>query len=346
MLAYQTAAINSVRNYAKQKTAEHQAYASKMCESFDVNPQTLVNKVLNAPITINFHPDRISSNGKIIFENLIDSGQYLNQFQTGTSNGGTGIHKGGNRFTFEQNLFFDTYPQDSPERPKYGALNLFRYIDGASSRFGSCFFTLNPQIVDRCTFAYGDSAANPTTLCTSDTFVGIIAAMFEDVQRNNRLLNQVIAYNEAVLAIMLNPSNNLKGISRNLDYYIETHIHGDVSLEGDVDSFYIDDSFQGTVFWLQAKELCKKYDIEFCRIPKRQLKVTDIREFFRGPQIPILAQKINRDFGRGAGAINAAIMGKASRDSLMHYEKWKEFGTEAELFQYFKQLWHTVAYFG
>jgi len=346
MLTYQAAAINAVRNYAAQKTAEHQAYASKMCESFDVNPQTLVNKVLNAPITINFHPDRISNNGKTILENLIDCGQYLNQFQTGTSNGGTGIHSGGNRFTFEQNLFFDTYPQGSLERPKYGALNLFRYIDGASSRFGSSFFTLSPQIVDRCTFAYGDSAANPTMLCTSDTFVGIIAAMFEDVEHNKRLLNQVIAYSEAVLAIMLNPCNDLKGISKNLDYYIETHIHGDISLENDVESFYIDDSFQGTVYWSQAKELCQEYDIEFYRIPKRQMKVTDIGEFFRGPQIPILAQKIDRVFGKGTGTINAAIIGKASRDSLTHYEKWKELGTEAELFQYFKQLWHMVAYFG
>ena len=316
MLTYQAAAINAVRNYAAQKTAEHQAYASKMCESFDVNPQTLVNKVLNAPITINFHPDRISNNGKTILQNLIDCGQYLNQFQ------------------------------GSLERPKYGALNLFRYIDDASSRFGSSFFTLSPKIVDRCTFAYGDSAANPATLCTSDTFVGIIAAMFEDVEHNKRLLNQVIAYSEAVLAIMLNPCNELKGISKNLDYYIETHIHGDISLENDVDSFYIDDSFQGTVFWSQAKELCQEYDIEFYRIPKRQMKVTDIGEFFRGPQIPILAQKIDRVFGKGTGTINAALIGKASRDSLVNYETWKELGTEAELFQYFKQLWHTVAYFG
>jgi len=346
MLAYQTAAINAVRNYATLKTAEYQAYVNQMCAPFNVNPQTLVDKVLALPITINFHPDRISNNGKTILQNLIDSGQYRNQFQTGTSNGGTGIYKGGNRYTFEQNLFFDTYPEGTLERPKYGALNIFRYIDGASSRFGSCFFTLKPEIIDRCTFAYGDSSTNPTTLCTSDTFIGIIAAIFEDVKRNNRLLNQVIAYNEAALAIMLNPCNTLKDIGKNLDYCIETHIHGDVSLANDIDSLYIDDSFQGTIFWTQAEELCRKYDIALCRIPKRQINVADMTEFFRGPQIPLLAQKIDQTFGNSSGIINAALIGEASRDSLMHYEMWKEFGTDAELFQYFKQLWHTVAYFG
>ncbi|HHY43192.1 MAG TPA: DUF3626 domain-containing protein [Thermoanaerobacterales bacterium] len=49
---------------------------------------------------------------------------------------------GGDRFLWEQRIFFDAYPPESIDRPKYGALNVFQYIDGASVRFGSCFFTL------------------------------------------------------------------------------------------------------------------------------------------------------------------------------------------------------------
>jgi len=72
---------------------------------------------------------------------------YHGQFRTRTTNGGKTAHIGGDRFLWEQRLFFDSYPEDSVERPKYGALNLFRYIDGASARFGSCFFSLKTVYV-------------------------------------------------------------------------------------------------------------------------------------------------------------------------------------------------------
>ena len=346
MLDYQKAAIKAVRDYAKAKITVHQAYMEQICMPFNINVQTLCDKILESAITINFHPDRLSNNGKTIMENLLEQGQYLSQFRTGTTNGGTGIHEGGNRFTWEQNMFFNIYPKDALERPKYGALNLFRYIDGASPRFGSCFFTLNQGVTNRCTFAYGDSSTNPTALCTSDTFVSILAAMFEDVQQNHRLLNQVVAHAQAALAIMLNPCKDMKNIGRNLDYCVETHIHGDISLADDIDCFYIDESLQGTIFMTQAEELCQKYNIALHRIPARQVKTADIGALFRGPQIPILAQKIDRVFGNGKGLINAALIGAASRDSITRREAWEELGDEAELFMYFKQLWHTVAYFG
>lgn len=237
-------------------------------------------------------------------------------------------------------MFFDSYPHSSLERPKYGALNLFRYIDGASARFGACFFTLKHHVKSRCTFAYGDSSANPTALCTSDTFISIVAAMLEDVERNHRLLNQVVAHRQAALAIMLNPCEDVKILSKNLDYCIETHIHGDVSLADDVESFYLDESYRQTTFETQAKELCKKYEISLHWIPRRQIATVHIGELFRGPKIPLLAHKINSEY------INAALIGDASRDCAANYRRWQELGTEAELFQYFKQLWHTVAYFG
>lgn len=39
-------------------------------------------------VTINFQPDRLSNNGKMIITNLIEQGQYYSQFITGMSNGG------------------------------------------------------------------------------------------------------------------------------------------------------------------------------------------------------------------------------------------------------------------
>lgn len=346
MLDYQKLAIDSVRKYAESNKLAHQAYVMQICEAFKVNADNLIDKVLSCPITINFHPDRISNNGKTIMENLLQQGRYLSQFHTSVTNGGRSAYMGGDRFMWEQNLFFDSYPPASLERPKYGALNFFRYVDGASVRFGSCFFTLKRGVNSRCTFAYGDSSTNPTTLCTSDTFIGIVAAMFEDVQKNGRLLNQVIAHPQEALAVMLNPCMDVKNIGRNLDYCIETHIHGDVSLEEDIDSFYLDESFNGTVFEDQAKMLCKKYGIRICLIPKRQVASKDIGDVFRGPKIPIIARRIDSIFGNNSGVINAALIGDASRNSVSHPQLWEDIGTEDELFMYFKQLWHTVAYFG
>ncbi|MEN6471750.1 MAG: DUF3626 domain-containing protein [Clostridiaceae bacterium] len=346
MLDYQQAAVAAVREYAKIKSAAHQAYVERICEPFHIGVHALAERVLRHSVTVNFHPDRLSNNGKSVMENLMEQGQYHGQFRTGTTNGGKTAYIGGDRFLWEQRLFRDAYPPDSADRPKYGALNLLRYMDGASARFGSCFFILNPKVIGRCTFAYGDSSSNPATLCTSDTFIGVLAELFMDVQQNGRLLNRVVSSEQEALAILLNAGNGIKDMGKNLDYCIEAHIHGDVSLAEDVDCFYADASFRRTSFAGQAKLLCQKYGIALHWIPERRIAVDEIGSLFRGPMIPVLAKRIDGTFGNGRGMLNAALIGEASCDSSTHFDAWKDIGGEAELFQYFKQLWHTVAYFG
>ncbi len=346
MLDYQIDAVQGIREYAKNRAAEHRAYVERICETTHADMHALTQNVLHSPVTVNFHPDRLSGNGKTVLENLMEQGQYHGQFRTGTTNGGKTAYIGGDRFTWEQRLFRDAYPRDAVDRPKYGALNLFRYLDGASVRFGSCFLVLKPDILHRCTFAYGDSVTNPTTLCTADTFGGILAALLEDVQNNGRLLNRVVSSVQEALAILLYPGDVLKNIGRNMDYCIETHIHGEISLKKDADSFYMDESFRQTPFAAQAEALCQKYGISLRWIPRRQVAVDAVGELFRGPMIPRLARQVDRIFGGGQGVIHAALIGQASRDSVLHPEAWQDIGNEAELFQYFKQLWHTVGYFG
>lgn len=343
MVDYQTEAISRVREYALVKNAERQTFVEDFSNPFGVDTSDLIKRILRNPVTINFHPDRFSNNRKTIIENLLEQGNYHGQFRTGTSNGGLG----GNRLLWEQRVFFDSYPQDFLDRPKYGALNLFRYLDGASVRFGSCFFVLKQEIMNRCTFAYGDSSTNPTTLCTSDTFLGILAEIFEDYLDKGKVLNRVLTSStkQELLAILLNPCVKIKDLGRNLDYCIETHIHGDIQLEKDIESFYVDGSFQNTFIGEQAEVLCKKYGITLFWIPKRQIDVDTIGNLFRGPKIPILAEKIDLLFGK-QGFINAELIGQASRDSFLHPEVWGDIGSELELFQYLKQLWHTVGYFG
>ena len=346
MLHYQKDAIDRVRKYAKSKYPEHIAYLEEICKPFNIDVSSLINHVLSKPVTINFHPDRFSNNRKTIIENLLEQGQYYSQFRTGTTNGGKSAFIGGDRFLWEQRIFFDAYPPEAIDRPKYGALNIFQYLDGASVRFGSCFFTLKKEVIYRCTFAYGDSSTNPDTLCTSDTFAAVLANIFIDVKSNCRMLNQVIASDQEALAILLTSYNKPKHIGRNLDYCIETHIHGDVSLKDDVESFYMDQSFQGTYFATLAETLCETYNIELNWIPERQLDVDSIGELFRGPKIPLLAQRIDSIFGNGQGVVNAFLIGQASRDIDLYPEKWADLGNKEDLFRYIKQIWHTVGFFG
>ena len=116
-------AIDKVRTYAKAATQAHQTYTAQICDRFHIDVHTLLSRVLENPITINFHPDRLSVDGKTVLEGLMEQGQYRGQFQTGTTNGGKSAYIGGERFLWEQRLFFDAYPQNTLNRPKYGALN-------------------------------------------------------------------------------------------------------------------------------------------------------------------------------------------------------------------------------
>lgn len=345
MLDYQQEAIFRAEAKASKSSAEHLRYLQSLCEPYHMDAGVLINRMLESPITINFHPDRFCGSGETILDSLLKEGYYHNQFRTGTTNGGKSAYIGGERYLWEQRLFQDAYPPEALERPKYGALNLLRYIDGASMRFGSCFLVLWQDIVRRCTFCYGDSSGNPSALCTANTFSGVLANLLRDAQTHGRLLNRGVPSVQEAIAILMTPRSGMNGLGRNLDHCVEVHVHGDISLETDVQALYLDGSFRGTVFEEKAIRLCQRYHMELGWIPKRQLPISEIGEYFRGPAIPLIARKADRQLS-GNGIINAALIGAASRDSMLHPENWSDSGSEAELFRYFKQLWHTVGYFG
>ena len=171
--------------------------------------------------------------------------------------------------------------------------------------------------------------------------------MFHEFLDKGNVLNQVMKHfsDSELLAVLLNPCVELRDLGRNLNCCIETHIHGDIELRRDVDEFYVDSSYQNTLAGEQAEALCKKYEIALVWIPKRQIDVKSIGDLFHGPKIPELAEIIDTRFGK-QGIINAELIGQASRDSAHRTDIWEDIGSELELFQYLKQLWHTVGYFG
>ena len=159
----------------------------------------------NYPITINFHPDRYTSDHKPLLSAIAKDGKLKSQFETGTSNGGLTAYKDGERWAWEQRVFdgaYDNAPLNL--RPKYGALNFREFETGASPRFGSAYFQLKPHILERTTFCYPDSFFEPEDFAVSDQVGSLIS--------------------KANLA-----NSDL------LDDYIEAHIHGVISLENDVE---------------------------------------------------------------------------------------------------------------
>ncbi len=353
MRPYEAKVIDMVRFRAKTTESQDLEAIRQLldpCGCAGMAPEVLAARLFSTcPITLNFHPDRLSNNGRWILQNILDEGQYKSQFQTGTTNGGRTAFPGGERDLWEKRLFMGGYHQEETanHRPKYGAVNVFCYADGASARFGSCFFALNQRAVSRCTFAFGDSSSSPEALGTRDAFAAVLRALFMEIHTTGCFLNRMdYTLDTAIDWIMAPEKESAIGIGRNLDHCIEAHVHGDVSLADDVQSLSIDQSFQGTKTEAIARALAMQYGLSLYWIPERKLHITQIGPDFRGPMIPPLAERIIEKFGITSGILNAEIIGRASRNVVENLQSWRDLGDEPTLFQSIKQLWHTLAFYG
>ena len=346
MQQYQWQVLEKVYQEALPKNQMAMEYLQKICQPLGIEIKWILNQILKSSVTLNFHPDRLSGSGKTVLEGMMETGLYCGQFQTGTTNGGLGTSAGSPRRAWEDSLFHGLYPEEALDRPKYGALNVFHYLDGASMRFGSCFFSLKEKVLPRCTFCCGDSSLEPTALCTTDTFACIAAQLLLQAEQKKQLLNQCVATQREAMALLLFPNRELRHLGRNLDFPIEVHVHGNISLADDVEALYMDASYQNTYFEHLAKDLCKKYRIQLGWIPIRQLKAEEIPPLFREESVRPLAEKVICLFDGQDSYLDAERIGRAARNSQEYPERWIEFGTEETVFRLFKQLWHTVGFFG
>lgn len=177
------------------------------------------------PITLNFHPDTLSS-GRTTIELLTLEGLYRSQFETGTSNGGLTAYPDGSRWLWESRLFGTYYDDaDLSLRPKYGALNYRFDPVGGSRRFGSCHLRLRPHIMARTTFCYPDSHLEPQNFGVADR-----------------------------MALLVLATRNEQGFDL-LDDYIEAHVHGPLLIASDVSAVVLDPSYRGTAVEVAARTL-------------------------------------------------------------------------------------------
>ncbi|MEU6507027.1 DUF3626 domain-containing protein [Streptomyces sp. NPDC046942] len=225
-------------------------------------------------ITLNFHPDRISA-GLPILAALAQDGAYHSQYVTGTSNGGLTAHPGGDRTRWESRIFGGAYDDAPPaERPVYGALDFRHQVVGAAPRFGSSHLRLTGAVLERATFCYPDSAAEPADF-------GVAAAM------------PLIALAEADEQDPLND-------------YVESHVHAGVLLARDVEALVLDASYRGTPVETAARRLPFPLDWH----PGYRLTVTALRRHagYRGPQYADLGASVAE-----RGLLTPRVLGDAAR---------------------------------
>lgn len=255
-----------------------------------------VLSVVDCPVTINFHPDRFTNQNEPLLLAMQKAGHLQSQFETGTSNGGLTAYAGGERWLWEQRVFDGAYDNAANSlRPKYGALNFRKYEFGASPRFGSAYFQLKPHILTRTTFCYPDSYFEPEDF-----------AVFSHVQS---LIDKATVASEDLL-----------------DDYIEAHIHGEISLQDDVECVVLDPIYRGTEIELQANAL---------NVPVKwhqgfSLSIETMQQYsgYRGLQFIELAKRLAIN-----GKINAKIVGEAV--TKLDYDE-----------QDIKKVWHYLARFG
>ena len=153
---------------------------------------------------------------------------------------------GGERQRFERELFdgaYDGADASAAALPVYGSLDLVFDSHGGSPRFGSSFVVLHRHVLERVTLGVGDSHMGPRDVGTIEEPWSILAGLAEQAA-SGELLNRGLGFDVFLRAC--EGSFRSPGPSRGLNGYIETQVHGGVSLEEDVDAVVLDPSFRNT----------------------------------------------------------------------------------------------------
>ncbi|WP_238014696.1 DUF3626 domain-containing protein [Dactylosporangium sp. AC04546] len=282
----------------------------------------------DAPITINFHPDR-TADGRTVIEGLLADGRFRSQFETGISNGGLTAHPGGDRDRWEERMFGGAYqrPGVSPiDRPKYGALNVFHHPDGAAPRFGSAYLRLRPAVLERATYTFGDSFRDPTEFGTIDAFSAVLAGL-----------------ERRWGASALSGPRSLRP-GRALDDYVEAQVHGPVELATDVAALVLDTAFRDTPCAAAALAVTARYGVAVEWREGFRIAPADVPPEFRGPSVPLLAVYLSDLYDREL--VDAELIGRAARAVVAAPAEWSRWGAVDEALQLLKYLWHVLVEYG
>jgi hypothetical protein len=292
-------------------------------------------------VTLNFHPDRVTTSAAMVSAGLLADGRYRSQWVTGISNGSRSAVAGGERQRFERALFDSAYDAADPathEFPVYGALDLLWDPHGGSPRFGSSYLVLAPHVRTRTTLCVGDSHLGPRDVGTFDAPWCLLAGLAEQAAAGS-LLDRTLGL-EDLFAVL--DGDNVSAVpNRSLDGYVEAQVHGGVDLAADVEAIVLDPSFFGTDTEVDLTAAAQRYGFEIRWHCGSSLDAADVPSDFRGPTMPVLARRV----ARADGVVDANAIGAAARRLRIEQPLTRGDPPEGEL-QQLKYLWHTVLAFG
>ncbi|WP_394130544.1 DUF3626 domain-containing protein [Shewanella maritima] len=296
-------------------------------------------------IAFHFHPDRVDSRGLNVTQGLLKDGAYKSQFETHTSNGHLSPELGGSRDHWENQLFGGVYA-GVKHRPKYGALDLGLNPIGPAPRFGSCYFVSSPKLLHRATFSYLDSYRLPKEKATINSFEVIMAALLSEAFERQSAIGVHPFKPEEVIAHFEQLSNDLdlrfsRQASANLDHYIEAQVHGDISLDTDIDLLVADPHFKETPIASLLNQIAQQYRIRLCYHSGYQMLASEVPNNFRGASMPSLAQKLACN-----GKVTPLQLGQAAQALVSQTSSWSERGAHEKSLQQLKLLWHVLVKYG
>lgn len=348
----QTAALAYVRSLAvAERPAALAAIARELTTAgVDHRPEQLLTEVVQfGRLTVNFHPDRLCVDGRTVAAALADDGAYRSQFVTGISNGGLTAYPGGDRDRWEQRMFGGAYQRPEvtrEQRPTYGGINLLDHADGACPRFGSCHLRLRPEVLTRATFCLGDSHLGPRTVGTGDAFEAVLAGLLTGTAATGGCLGRTGLDVATLVRTLLAGPTTAPTAGRALDDYVEAQIHGVLDLAQDVEELVVDPSFAGTETGATLALVAQRYGFPLRWHPGFALAVDRVDPDFRGPAIPVLAERLHREFARPGDPVDAALIGRGAVSVVTEPARWADRGSATETLQHLKQLWHVLVRYG
>ncbi len=316
----------------------------------------------HARIAVHFHPDRFGGKPANVVDCLLNEGVYRNQFETGLSSGSPTAFPGGERDAWERTLFGGAYHiEDVPvsDRPKYGSLELIRFPDGPSPRFGSCYFVLR-GVAPRTsiTFMGSEHAHAVNRAGTLAEPHAVMAALLAEIENGGIATPDWPPFRAPTLGVAgitvsrffdllkllreCRPNPSLGEAGRVLDSGVEAQVHGPVKLDRDVETLVADPAFMRTPVGQSLVELADKYGFDLQWHCGFRLAVRAVPDDFRGPAMPRIAERIaGRD-----GTLDAAVIGGAA--ASLHHDpgQWSEWGGYFDVLRFFRQLWHVLVHFG
>jgi hypothetical protein len=131
-------------------------------------------------------------------------------------------------------------------------------------------------------------------------------------------------------------------MGRVLDTAIEAQVHGPIELQQDVELLVADPAFAETHTAMVLREVAQQYGIPLRWHAGFQLQAQAVPGDFRGPAVARLARRIARE----DGILDAAVIGTAEASLRQEPASWREWGSEADVLQLLKQLWHVMVHYG